>query len=80
MELFVTNYKKCNSNFGTPQIVNGTVDTTRRDMYLGVYGGLGIGQGKITPKLMALLITWFYYGGRVASFSFTKVLDLFSMN
>ncbi|KAJ2942610.1 hypothetical protein O0L34_g2077 [Tuta absoluta] len=25
-------------------LVNGTVDTSRRDMYLGVYGGLGIGQ------------------------------------
>ncbi|KAJ8721588.1 hypothetical protein PYW07_002363 [Mythimna separata] len=25
-------------------IVNGTVDAQRRDMYLGVYGGLGIGQ------------------------------------
>ncbi|KAJ8730882.1 hypothetical protein PYW08_002295 [Mythimna loreyi] len=25
-------------------IVNGTVDAARRDMYLGVYGGLGIGQ------------------------------------
>ncbi|CAD0199749.1 unnamed protein product [Chrysodeixis includens] len=25
-------------------IVNGTVDKARRDMYLGVYGGLGIGQ------------------------------------
>ncbi|XP_022835136.1 multidrug resistance-associated protein 1 isoform X1 [Spodoptera litura] len=25
-------------------LVNGTVDTKRRDMYLGVYGGLGIGQ------------------------------------
>ncbi|CAB3223722.1 unnamed protein product [Arctia plantaginis] len=25
-------------------LVNGTVDTARRDMYLGVYGGLGVGQ------------------------------------
>ncbi|XP_049867756.1 multidrug resistance-associated protein 1 isoform X1 [Pectinophora gossypiella] len=25
-------------------MMNGTVDTKRRDMYLGVYGGLGIGQ------------------------------------
>ncbi|KAJ8721589.1 hypothetical protein PYW07_002364 [Mythimna separata] len=25
-------------------LVNGTVDTARRDMYLGVYGGLGFGQ------------------------------------
>ncbi|KAM3964279.1 multidrug-Resistance like Protein 1 [Aphomia sociella] len=24
--------------------INGTVDTTKRDLYLGVYGGLGIGQ------------------------------------
>lgn len=27
-------------------IVNGTVDTAKRDMYLGVYGALGVGQGK----------------------------------
>lgn len=27
-------------------VVNGTVDTGKRDMYLGVYGALGIGQGK----------------------------------
>lgn len=27
-------------------VVNGTQDTDRRDMYLGVYGALGIGQGK----------------------------------
>lgn len=26
--------------------VNGTVNTGRRDLYLGVYGALGIGQGK----------------------------------
>lgn len=26
--------------------VNGTVNTAKRDMYLGVYGALGIGQGK----------------------------------
>lgn len=26
-------------------VVNGSVDTARRDMYLGVYGALGIGQG-----------------------------------
>ncbi|XP_041981791.1 multidrug resistance-associated protein 1 isoform X4 [Aricia agestis] len=25
-------------------MVNGTVDTARRDLYLGVYGGLGVGQ------------------------------------
>lgn len=33
------------------QIVNGTVDKQRRDMYLGVYGGLGIGQGNIDSQL-----------------------------
>lgn len=27
-------------------IVNGSVNTAKRDMYLGVYGALGIGQGK----------------------------------
>lgn len=26
-------------------VVNGTVDTVRRDTYLGVYGALGLGQG-----------------------------------
>ena len=26
-------------------VVNGTTDTARRDMYLGVYGALGFGQG-----------------------------------
>lgn len=26
--------------------VNGTQDAGKRDMYLGVYGALGIGQGK----------------------------------
>lgn len=25
--------------------VNGVTDTSKRDMYLGVYGALGIGQG-----------------------------------
>lgn len=25
--------------------VNGTTDTAKQDMYLGVYGALGIGQG-----------------------------------
>lgn len=30
----------------TETYVNGTVDTAKRDMYLGVYAGLGIGQGK----------------------------------
>lgn len=25
---------------------NGTVDTARRDLYLGVYGALGVGQCK----------------------------------
>lgn len=28
-------------------VVNGTTDKNKRDMYLGVYGALGIGQGKI---------------------------------
>lgn len=30
----------------TSLLVNGTVNTARRDLYLGVYGALGIGQGK----------------------------------
>ncbi|XP_075974894.1 multidrug-Resistance like Protein 1 isoform X3 [Anticarsia gemmatalis] len=41
-------------------IVNGTVDTQRRDMYLGVYGGLGIGQAlaSIFADLMPYLACW----------------------
>ncbi|XP_022835138.1 multidrug resistance-associated protein 1 isoform X3 [Spodoptera litura] len=41
-------------------LVNGTVDTKRRDMYLGVYGGLGIGQalGSIFADLMPYLACW----------------------
>lgn len=27
-------------------VVNGTQDTSKRDMYLAVYAGLGLGQGK----------------------------------
>lgn len=33
-------------------VVNGTVDTVKRDMYLGVYGALGLGQGTF-PTLHA---------------------------
>lgn len=29
-------------------VVNGTTNTAKRDMYLGVYGALGIGQGKFS--------------------------------
>nr|XP_021201313.2 multidrug resistance-associated protein 1 isoform X4 [Helicoverpa armigera] len=41
-------------------LVNGTVDTKRRDMYLGVYGGLGIGQAlaSIFADLMPFLACW----------------------
>lgn len=35
--------------------VNGTVNTGKRDLYLGVYGALGIGQGKFNFLLL------FYY-------------------
>ncbi|KAH9635556.1 hypothetical protein HF086_003170 [Spodoptera exigua] len=44
------------------QLVNGTVDTQRRDMYLGVYGGLGFGQGTVfvisysTPMFMIVIL------------------------
>lgn len=30
--------------------VNGTINTGKRDMYLGVYGALGVGQGKFYFK------------------------------
>lgn len=30
----------------TEIVVNGTVNTAKRDLYLGVYGALGLGQGK----------------------------------
>ncbi|KAL0880786.1 hypothetical protein ABMA27_001981 [Loxostege sticticalis] len=41
-------------------IVNGTVDTARRDLYLGVYGGLGIGQAiaSFFADLMPYLAGW----------------------
>lgn len=29
-------------------VVNGTANTAKRDMYLGVYGALGVGQGKFS--------------------------------
>lgn len=38
-------------------VVNGTQDTGKRDMYLGVYGALGIGQGKFF-LLYFLLFRW----------------------
>lgn len=40
-------------------IVNGTVNTAKRDMYLGVYGALGVGQGKFLAYLMLVLIESF---------------------
>ncbi|XP_025074064.1 multidrug resistance-associated protein 1 isoform X5 [Pogonomyrmex barbatus] len=36
-------------------VVNGTVDTAKRDMYLGVYGALGFGQG-VTVLATALFL------------------------
>ncbi|XP_035434176.2 multidrug resistance-associated protein 1 [Spodoptera frugiperda] len=41
-------------------LVNGTVDTQRRDMYLGVYGGLGFGQAlaSLFTDLMPFLACW----------------------
>lgn len=33
-------------------IVNGTMDTAKRDMYLGVYGALGLGQCKFSFSLL----------------------------
>ncbi|CAG9578808.1 unnamed protein product [Danaus chrysippus] len=41
-------------------LVNGTVDKSRRDLYLGVYGGLGIGQAiaSIFADLMPFLAGW----------------------
>ena len=32
-------------------VVNDTVDTVKRDTYLGVYGALGLGQGMFTMNL-----------------------------
>lgn len=34
----------------TSIIVNGTLDTGKRDLYLGVYAGLGLGQGEFWSK------------------------------
>ncbi|XP_026732665.1 multidrug resistance-associated protein 1-like isoform X2 [Trichoplusia ni] len=41
-------------------LVNGTVDTQRRDMYLGVYGGLGFGQAitSFVTDLLPFLACW----------------------
>ncbi|XP_039751039.1 multidrug resistance-associated protein 1 isoform X3 [Pararge aegeria] len=41
-------------------MVNGTVDKSRRDLYLGVYGGLGVGQaiGSFFADLMPYLACW----------------------
>ncbi|KAG6453079.1 multidrug resistance-associated protein 1 isoform X4 [Manduca sexta] len=41
-------------------VVNGTVDTQLRDMYLGVYGGLGVGQAiaSFFADLMPYLACW----------------------
>nr|XP_026483252.1 multidrug resistance-associated protein 1 isoform X3 [Vanessa tameamea] len=41
-------------------LVNGTVDRSRRDLYLGVYGGLGIGQAlsSFFTDLMPYLACW----------------------
>lgn len=32
-------------------VINGTVDTAKRDMYLGVYGALGVGQCKFPFRI-----------------------------
>ncbi|XP_045532541.1 multidrug resistance-associated protein 1 isoform X3 [Pieris brassicae] len=41
-------------------MVNGTVDKSRRDLFLGVYGGLGIGQAitSVVATIMLLLGCW----------------------
>ncbi|CAK1540433.1 unnamed protein product [Leptosia nina] len=45
-----SNYWLAKWSNDTQMLVNGTVDKARRDMYLGVYGGLGIGQdGSVGP-------------------------------
>lgn len=44
-------------------VVNGTVDTGKRDMYLGVYGALGIGQGKIVN---VFLVSFFWNNCSIA--------------
>lgn len=31
-------------------VVNGTVNTAKRDMYLGVYGVIGVGQGELLQR------------------------------
>lgn len=38
---------------------NDTLDTAKRDMYLGVYGALGFGQGMFPYHVLILVI--FYY-------------------
>lgn len=35
----------------TEMFVNGTLDTVKRDTYVGVYGALGIGQGMFLSVL-----------------------------
>ncbi|XP_049867758.1 multidrug resistance-associated protein 1 isoform X3 [Pectinophora gossypiella] len=53
-------------------MMNGTVDTKRRDMYLGVYGGLGIGQAisSFFSDLMPYLACW-----RAAKVIHAQLLD-----
>ena len=40
-------------------VVNGTANTYKRDMYLGVYGALGLGQGMFF-KIIILYYIFFY--------------------
>ena len=42
-------------------VINGTANVYKRDLYLGVYGALGIGQGKFTKQKSKFVhITDFY--------------------
>lgn len=41
--------------------VNGTVDESRRDLYLGVYGALGAGQGKCYSSNLSAILSGVYF-------------------
>ncbi|CAK1540432.1 unnamed protein product [Leptosia nina] len=58
-----SNYWLAKWSNDTQMLVNGTVDKARRDMYLGVYGGLGIGQ-VISVSVSSLAL---YLGALVAA-------------
>jgi ATP-binding cassette subfamily C (CFTR/MRP) protein 1 len=41
--------------------VNGTVDESKRDLYLGVYGALGAGQGKSYISHLSAILSGVYF-------------------